>query len=173
MLRKNFSYNDGMHNHEVNIRKRDNKFTITIDGFPYVVEQVKQLDGGQIEFVLDGKFFRCIVSHEDNKRYIFLDGLAYKLTHEENITTLSTPIDVGADNVLAPMPGIIIKVLVTEGDQISANQKVVILEAMKMQNSLVAPFAGKVIKILVKEGDQVDEGDLLVDIQPDSKPKSK
>ena len=62
MSRKDFSYNDGMHDHEVIIRKRDNKYTITIDGYPYVVEQVKQLNSGEIEFVLDGKTFRSVVS---------------------------------------------------------------------------------------------------------------
>ena len=63
------------------------------------------------------------------------------------------------------MPGVIIQYLVGEGEEVRANQKVLILEAMKMQNTLVAPYDGTISKILFKAGDQVQEGTelLLID----------
>ena len=61
------------------------------------------------------------------------------------------------------MPSVIIQYLVTEGENVKANQKLYIIEAMKMQNTLVAPYDGVVSKLLFKDGDQVQEGaELLI-----------
>ncbi|MBW1990297.1 MAG: acetyl-CoA carboxylase biotin carboxyl carrier protein subunit [Deltaproteobacteria bacterium] len=67
--------------------------------------------------------------------------------------------------VLAPMPGTIMKVLVSEGDQVSEDQDVIILEAMKMENPIAAPAAGKVASIAVKPEDKVDAGQVLMVIE--------
>lgn len=167
MARRDFSYNDGMHNHEVSVRKRDKKFTITIDGFPYLVENVKHLSDGQIEFTLDGKSYRCVVSDEGDQRYVFMDGHAYELKRTEDIAIAGSSTEASTDKIIAIMPGVVVSILVKEGDKITKGQKIIVLEAMKMQNTIVAPLAGVISKILVKEGDQVKDGDLLVDIEPE------
>ncbi len=70
----------------------------------------------------------------------------------------------GADAVTAPMPGVIINVLVREGDSIAKGDDVVVLEAMKVENTLTAPADGKVLVINCKIGDSVKKGDALVQI---------
>ena len=67
-------------------------------------------------------------------------------------------------DVSAPMPGIVIKTLVVEGEQVEKGQAVVIMESMKMQMELRAPAAGRVVKIAVQAHAQVDKGTLLVKI---------
>ena len=62
------------------------------------------------------------------------------------------------------MPGVIINVLVKEGDSVSAGDAVVILEAMKVENTLTAPAAGKVLAVNCKTGDSVKKGEVLVQI---------
>ena len=67
-------------------------------------------------------------------------------------------------DVCAPMPGIVIKTMVAEGDPVEKGQAVVIMESMKMQMELRAPAAGRVEKIAVQAHAQVDKGTLLVKI---------
>ena len=70
----------------------------------------------------------------------------------------------GATAVSAPMPGVIINVMVKEGDSVSAGDAVVILEGMKVENTLSTPAAGNVVAVNCKTGDSVKKGDVLVQI---------
>ena len=72
----------------------------------------------------------------------------------------STP--VSADNVIAPMPGQIKAILVREGDKVTEGQKLLIMEAMKLENKLPAPRAGTVKHVLVRDGDIVSQGQELI-----------
>ncbi len=67
-------------------------------------------------------------------------------------------------NVNAPMPGNILDIKVNVGDKVSANQVVVILEAMKMENEIVAPTAGTVTAVNVTTGQAVNAGDVLITV---------
>ena len=66
----------------------------------------------------------------------------------------------------APMPGLIVRVEVSEGDTVHAGQPLVVMEAMKMENELRAPAAGVVRKMFAQAGMAVDKGALLVDFAP-------
>jgi len=66
--------------------------------------------------------------------------------------------------VVAPLPGRIIGILVNKGDKVKAGQDVVILEAMKMENSIASDFSGTVANILVATGDTVSENTILVEV---------
>ena len=70
----------------------------------------------------------------------------------------------GGGAVVAPLPGLILKLEVSEGRQVDAGQCLLIMEAMKMENRITAPHNGTVRKIFVSEGDSVGEGDALVEI---------
>ncbi len=77
----------------------------------------------------------------------------------------------GADGELrAPMPGVIVDVLVSEGDAVQRGDKVVVLEAMKTQQPFTAPFAGRVATLKVAKGQQVAEGELLASVVPEDVP---
>ncbi|WP_294142745.1 biotin/lipoyl-containing protein [uncultured Sanguibacteroides sp.] len=67
--------------------------------------------------------------------------------------------------VEAPMPGSIFKILVKPGDIVTKGQNVLILEAMKMENSIATDYAGKVKRILTKEGSTVAAGSKLIEIE--------
>jgi biotin carboxyl carrier protein len=71
----------------------------------------------------------------------------------------------GAGSVKSPLPGIIIDVLVNEGDEVKRGQTVVMLEAMKMENAIQATQNGKVTGIHVAKGDSVLEGVALITIE--------
>ena len=66
--------------------------------------------------------------------------------------------------ITAPMPGTVLKILVNVGDEVVANQPLLILEAMKMENEIVANKAGVVEAIAVAQGEMVNPGDSLIGI---------
>jgi len=68
------------------------------------------------------------------------------------------------EKVPSPLPGVIIEISVKEGQQVKQGQKLVILEAMKMENEIPAPKDGTVTEILVHKGDTLQEGDPIVTI---------
>jgi len=70
----------------------------------------------------------------------------------------------GAASVRAPMPGTVIAVRVSEGDDVEAGQVLVLLEAMKMENAVPAPGAGRVLRVLVVPGQQVQRAETLVEL---------
>ncbi len=76
--------------------------------------------------------------------------------------TQAKPASSGANSIVAPIPGTIIDVLVKEGDTLTADQAVIILEAMKMESEVSSDYAGKVKKVLVSKGQAVQEGEELI-----------
>jgi biotin carboxyl carrier protein len=66
----------------------------------------------------------------------------------------------------AHMPGQVVQVMVNEGEQVSAGQPLLVLEAMKIVTRVVAPVAGRISRVLVQEGDTVERGQRLVDVEP-------
>jgi propionyl-CoA carboxylase alpha chain len=69
-----------------------------------------------------------------------------------------------AGSMVAPMPGIVIRVEAAAGQRVSAGQPVLVLEAMKMEHQIAAPADGLVTEILVARGDQVEAGDVLATV---------
>jgi pyruvate carboxylase len=68
-------------------------------------------------------------------------------------------------HVAAPMPGLVASVTVAPGEKVAAGQKLVTLEAMKMESTVYSDKAGTVAEVLVHRGSQVDAGDLLVRLE--------
>lgn len=72
----------------------------------------------------------------------------------------------GPAPVKAPMPGLVIRIEVAEGDEVHAGQGIVIVEAMKMENELLADGDARVVRIHVTEGQAVEKDQLLMDLEP-------
>jgi len=72
----------------------------------------------------------------------------------------------GPANLLAPMPGLIVRVNVSPGDGVRAGQGLVVMEAMKMENELRAGAAGIVGRVLVSPGSAVEKGAILLELGP-------
>ncbi len=66
--------------------------------------------------------------------------------------------------IRAPMPGVVLKVMVEEGDMVNAGDPVMVIEAMKMENEIKAPVSGTVKQVKVEPGDSVNTGDELMEI---------
>ena len=71
----------------------------------------------------------------------------------------------GPANVVAPMPGLIVRITVKEGDAVRAGQGLIVMEAMKMENELRAPANGTVKRIAVSPGNAVEKGTVLLELE--------
>lgn len=100
--------------------------------------------------------------------HIFLDGRVVDFSFTPSVPKLKRKSKTGEHRVevIAPLPGIVVSIHVKIGDQIKEGDKIITLEAMKMQNELVAEKGGIIEKILVKVGDQTETNQLLAVISP-------
>ena len=71
----------------------------------------------------------------------------------------------GRVNIAAPMPGKIVRVLVSNGDTIEEGQGLLVVEAMKMQNEMKSPKAGRVVEVRAKPGSSVAAGEVLMVVE--------
>lgn len=71
-----------------------------------------------------------------------------------------------AAEIIAPMPGKVLKVMVREGDLVEAGQPLVVIEAMKMETTLAAESAAMVKQVRVEDGQMVDHGAVLIELSP-------
>lgn len=67
--------------------------------------------------------------------------------------------------VISYIPGTIRQILIKEGDTVQAEQKILVLEAMKMMNTIYAPMAGKIKSVKVKEGDCLPKGTVMIEFE--------
>ena len=100
---------------------------------------------------------------EPARAVVFADGQAYVF---ERNSRGSGAAAAGDGAILAPMPGKVIAVDVAEGDAVTAGQRLMVLEAMKMEHALTAPFDGTVTGLSVSEGGQVQVEAVLCVVEP-------
>ena len=105
------------------------------------------------------------------KRFnITVNGVTYDVCVEEAGSVASAPVAAAAPaampatgtKITAPMPGSVVDVCVSVGDSVKKGDKLVVLEAMKMENDIVAANDGTVTGVGVNKGDMVNAGDTLV-----------
>lgn len=147
-------------------------------------ESVVMLDGKENEYdliILDSKsylikfnkkVYKVSVSRlENNKFSIMIDGFVFETIARTGLEEKASAI-IGLrtlikhkTDVKAPMPGMILKILRTQGEKISQGETVVILEAMKMENDLRSPSTGIIKDVFVHSGDKVEKGAMLFSIE--------
>ena len=81
------------------------------------------------------------------------------------VVNTTQPQNVGTGSVVAPMPGTILKLKVSQGQEVKKGQVLLILEAMKMENEITAPIDGKVAAIYVEVGKSVSAREVMVHIK--------
>ena len=82
------------------------------------------------------------------------------------LALMAPPSVAGAGTVQAIMPGSIVRVLVSEGDEVAVGDVLLVLEAMKMENELQAPISGVVKAIYAEPGQAVEMNAVLAEIEP-------
>jgi geranyl-CoA carboxylase alpha subunit len=110
----------------------------------------------------DGMRESIVVALERETLHVFHAGSAWTL---DCISARKSRFaDSGSGSVTAPMTGRVLDVVVNEGDRVTAGDRLLALEAMKMEHTLVAPLTGVVVEVRVQAGGQADKGALLIRI---------
>ncbi|MDR0713654.1 MAG: biotin/lipoyl-binding protein [Bacteroidales bacterium] len=135
------------------------KYKFTINGTNYAVE-IKNVEDQSIQVEVNGTPYAVVVDKEikQSKTPKLVRSVAVPSTDQS--VAVKTSAKTGT--IKSPLPGTILDVLVKTGDKVSIGQKVLLLEAMKMENNIESDKAGTVAEIKVSKGDAVMEGDILI-----------
>lgn len=136
-------------------------FKFNIKGQEYDVE-IKKLENNIAEIEVNGTLYQVEVKQEarQSKTPILVrpEPAVPKSAHKfkKKIS--------GTVEVKSPLPGNIMQVFVKENDEVRKGDKLVVYEAMKMENTVYAEKDGTIVKVKVKPGDNILEGDVLLEI---------
>jgi len=144
--------------------------TGTIDGKPFSWD-VAEVKNGSFHVIKDNRSYSVEVIKADAAEKSFtvsVNGNKYQLNVKDKFDELLKSL--GLDNmnaskvneIKAPMPGLVLDIRVTEGQEIKKGDPVLVLEAMKMENILKSPTDGTVKKINVKKGVAVEKNQVLI-----------
>src|SRR6267142_6600500 len=149
----------------VELNRDDDRWQISIDGRAVNADAV-EIAPGIFSILLNGKSYEVRVTPSP------AGTLTLQTAHQEFVAEVIDPrawrgrrhgaLEAeGRQQITAPMPGKVVRLLVSEGDAVEAGQGLLVVEAMKMQNEVRSPKAGRVEKLLAKEGLAVNAGDVL------------
>lgn len=143
---------------------------IILDGTPYEVDFDSVSGQPVYSLLLDGQSYESYVYPSDEGWQVLLHGTLYPTTVEDErekrlrAAARGNIAEAGEFRLRAPMPGLIVAVLVNEEQPVEKGDVLVILESMKMQNELKAPRAGTVTRVRVRMGDSVEQKQVLLSV---------
>ncbi len=133
------------------------------DGYVYRAE-ASEPEPGLFVIILNNRVYRCVVEKSPNGgNEVTVNGKRVPAAARDKKHLRGNAGASGGGRVLlsSPMPGKVVRLLLSAGEELAAHQGVLIVEAMKMQNEVQSPRAGKVVEICVSEGQTVDAGETL------------
>lgn len=119
---------------------------------------------GTISAVMDGVRVRATVVFEGLALTLLSEGRVWRLMLDDAMSRAAKQ-EGGSGRLIAPMPGVVVAVLVSEGAEVVRDQPLMVLEAMKMEHTIKAAVAGRVAKINFAVGQQASDGDELLTIE--------
>jgi len=161
-----FQYEYQETTHTIDLTQVDeNRFKATIGDRDYDFSAMRQIDGAWL-LSIGNRRVLAYVAGDGDVRYVYVNG---------NTATLSAVNErrkrrggsASAGDLTAQMPGQVVEVFVSEGDEVEAGQTLIVLEAMKMEIRVTAPTDGTVHGVFVAQGDVVERGQRLVEVTSD------
>lgn len=161
------------------MRHLDNISAKVNENFEFSNDDLGQLDFTPIDdrhfhILANGKSYRAeLVSQNFQLKQftIKINGSKYNIQLADAYDQMVERLGLGAVNttvatdIIAPMPGLVLKLMAKEGDTVEAGQAILILEAMKMENVIKAAADGTISSISVEQGAAVEKGQLLIKME--------
>ena len=147
---------------------------VSYEGLAAVHAELVDIEASPVRIVRIGtEVHRVVVQRRQGrgKYSLWVDGYRFDVealderTRQIRDVSAASAAPAGPAPVIAPMPGLVVRVRVAVGDRVEAGQGVVVMEAMKMENELRATAAGVVKSIEVEAGTAVEKGTLLVSLE--------
>nr|WP_068890666.1 acetyl-CoA carboxylase biotin carboxyl carrier protein subunit [Pedobacter panaciterrae] len=160
-------------NEHYNFNVEINNDLLSVNGEEVAVDS-KSLGNAHTHILYKNKSYSIEVVSEnksDKTSIIKVNGTLYSIEIEDQYDQLLKQL--GMDNaqaskvseIKAPMPGLVLSVLVTEGQEVNKGDSLIVLEAMKMENVIKSPASGIVKNILVRKTDKVEKNEILIQFQ--------
>ncbi len=153
------------------LSRTDNTYVVLLDGKEYELDLLEVEPG--VYSILEGTQSKNIELSRDkncNRKYSVSNGYDNFDIEVLNAQAKYAKYRKGADGddetvISSPMPGIVVKVLVQEGDEVKADETVIIISAMKMESEYKVKKDRKIVKVLVAEGDVIDSNQPLIETE--------
>lgn len=151
--------------HNVELERDADRWKITLDGQTIEADAV-EMDPNTLSLLLAGQSYEVHITPSPD------GALKLQTALQEFTAEVADPrawrgrkhgvLEAeGRRQVIAPMPGKVVRLLVQAGDKVETGQGLLVVEAMKMQNEIPSPKSGTVERLLVKEGQPVNAGEVL------------
>ncbi len=154
--------------HRLELTREANTFVCKLDNKPMTVDAVCSRPN-VLSLIIEGRAFEVKREVYPTDLHIWVNGARYTAEVRDPRSLRSRrgagDAAAGPKKMLAPMPGKVVRVLVTEKEEVEAGQGIVVVEAMKMQNEMKSPKKGVVQKIVAVEGATVNAGDVLAIVE--------
>ncbi|MDT0648041.1 biotin/lipoyl-containing protein [Zunongwangia sp. F260] len=160
----------------------EKKYKVKVNGayeYQFSIDDITSLDQQE----LSGSKFHVLKEHKSNKAEVLcadFNKKRYTVRINSNIyeVDIANELDLlieemglslgsaqAVNDIKAPMPGLILDVMAKEGDEVKAGDYLLVLEAMKMENTLSAPGDGIIKSVHVEKGQTVDKNQLLIELE--------
>jgi len=139
----------------------------TIQGEEYHV-RYQAISENSFQLVVNGKAMGAFVTRGDQGKHVFLNGQSFFVQDTDRLEASRSKRrgpEISPGEITPPMPSLVVRILVEEGDRVKQGQGLVVVSAMKMETTLVSPSNGRVIKINTSIDAKVAPGDILVEIE--------
>ncbi len=129
---------------------------------------IEEVEPGVYSVLIGSRSYEVKIESGINQIFVAVNGRRFAVEVRDPRrwdSRLKGALAEGRQNVSAPMPGKVVRVLIAEGDVVEAGQGIAVVEAMKMQNEMKAPKAGRVLSVSARQGDTVAAGQVLAVIE--------
>jgi biotin carboxyl carrier protein len=149
----------------VELARDGSGWRVTLDGHSVAVDAV-EIAPNTLSILLEGQSFEITVTPSTDGKLRLQTGGQEFIAEVIDPRAWSGRRHAGVEaegrqQVVAPMPGKVVRILVKQGDHVEAGQGLLVVEAMKMQNEIRSPKSGTVERVLAKEGQPVNAGETL------------
>jgi 3-methylcrotonyl-CoA carboxylase alpha subunit len=164
---------NGVATRDLTLRNREAEFQVTVEyqregprlacGSWQAPLRIDECGATRLRLRLGDRALSADVVPDGEELHVFADGAHHSFTQLDPISHAGEA-DEDEDRLCAPMPGKVIAIHAAAGDRVRRGQPLLVLEAMKMEHTIVAPHDGTVEEVRYRIGDQVDEGATLVSL---------
>jgi biotin carboxyl carrier protein len=154
-------------NHRLDLNQVEGRWTCRLDGREIAVDAVLARPD-VLSLRIDNKAYEVKCERVGSEMHLWVGSVRFAAEVRDPRSfrgRVRAADDHGAKKLLAPMPGKVVRVLVSQGAEVEAGTGVLVVEAMKMQNEVKSPKKGTVQKILAAEGAAVNAGDVLAIVE--------
>jgi biotin carboxyl carrier protein len=161
-----YTYRVGQEESTVEVERSGDGWSVTVGANERAIISAEALGDGHWLLRSDGRQIHAFAASRGDERFVFADGHVTRLRVPDPDAGETDSTGGGGPNIVAAMPGKVVKILVEPDATVAAGDPVLVMESMKMETEVVAPVDGRVAIVHVAEGQTVAQNDPLIDVAP-------